>query len=29
LADLIDNTVTPFGRRLLRKWLASPLIDIY
>lgn len=27
LADMIDNTTTPFGRRLLRKWLGSPLID--
>lgn len=21
LVDLLDNTTTPFGRRLLRKWL--------
>ena len=27
LADLIDNTVTPYGRRLIRKWLGAPLID--
>ena len=27
LADLMDRTSTPFGRRLLRKWLSSPLID--
>lgn len=27
LADLLDNTATPFGRRLMRKWLSSPLID--
>lgn len=27
LADLLDNTTTPFGRRLLRKWLGAPLID--
>lgn len=25
LADLLDNTSTPFGRRLLRKWLSAPL----
>jgi len=27
LADLMDNTTTPFGRRLLKKWLSAPLID--
>ena len=28
LADLLDNTATPFGRRLLRKWLSSPLTKV-
>ena len=28
LIELIDNTSTPFGRRLLRKWLSAPLTDI-
>jgi DNA mismatch repair ATPase MutS len=28
LADLLDRTTTPFGRRLLRKWLSSPLTDL-
>lgn len=28
LADLLDNTATPFGRRLLRKWLSAPLTKI-
>ena len=27
LADMFDKTATPYGRRLLRKWLAAPLID--
>ena len=28
LADLLDHTATPFGRRLLRKWLSSPLVEV-
>jgi DNA mismatch repair ATPase MutS len=28
LIELIDNTSTPFGRRLLRKWLSAPLTDV-
>jgi len=28
LVDLLDQTSTPFGRRLLRKWLSSPLTDV-
>lgn len=27
LADLVDTACTPFGRRLVRKWLGAPLID--
>lgn len=27
LSDLVDRTVTPFGRRLVKKWLSSPLVD--
>ena len=29
LVDLLDQTSTPFGRRLLRKWLSSPLTDVH
>ena len=28
LLDIIDNTVTPMGARLLRRWLCFPSIDI-
>jgi DNA mismatch repair ATPase MutS len=28
LADLVDHTTTPFGRRLIRKWLGAPLINV-
>ena len=28
LVDLLDQTTTPFGRRLLRKWLSAPLTDV-
>jgi DNA mismatch repair protein MSH6 len=24
---MLDKTSTPYGKRLLRKWLAAPLID--
>jgi DNA mismatch repair protein MSH6 len=24
----LDHTVTPFGKRLFRKWLCHPLMDI-
>lgn len=24
----LDNTKTPFGRRLLKKWICAPLTDI-
>lgn len=27
MADLVDHTTTPFGRRLIRKWLGAPLIN--
>ena len=29
LVDLLDQTATPFGRRLLRKWLSAPLTDVH
>ena len=28
LLDIIDNTITPMGARLLRRWLCFPSIDI-
>ena len=28
LFDYIDHCSTPFGRRLLKKWMLSPLMDI-
>lgn len=28
LFDFIDHCSTPFGRRLLKKWMLSPLMDI-
>lgn len=28
LLSLIDDTKTPFGKRLLKKWISSPLMDI-
>ncbi len=28
LIDIIDNTITPMGARLLRRWLSFPSIDI-
>lgn len=28
LFDILDQTVTPYGRRLLKKWISNPLTDI-
>lgn len=28
LLKYLDHTITPFGKRLMRKWVCAPLIDI-
>jgi len=28
LMGIMDRTVTPFGRRLLRQWVSQPLLDV-
>ncbi len=28
LLDILDSTVTPMGRRLLRQWVSKPLLDL-
>ncbi len=28
LVDVLDHTLTPMGRRLLRRWLSMPLLDV-